>query len=257
MQVSIIGSGNVAWHLAPALDNTGFVVREVYSRDRRRAQALVGRLYQAEAKDTLDFSGSDSEIFIIAVADDAIPEVVQALRLPPQAILVHTSGSQPLDLLLSASKHAGVFYPLQTFSREKKISFEEVPLFVESTDRETAAVLMKMGKTISRNVNQITSSQRLALHVAAVFASNFANHMLTLSSKVMKDNKLQFEWLKPLIVETINKALAIGPESAQTGPARRGDLEILDKHFDFLESDPDMAEIYRVISQHIVDTFDE
>ena len=114
---------------------------------------------------------------------------------------------------------------------------------------------MLLARAISKKVSKITSEERKALHVAAVIASNFTNHMLTLSKKVLEQNSLSFELMKPLILETIQKSLSVGPESAQTGPARRGDLEILDKHIDFLQEHETLTEIYKLISQHIIDTY--
>jgi predicted short-subunit dehydrogenase-like oxidoreductase (DUF2520 family) len=257
MNVSFIGSGNLAWHLAPALDNTDFAVKEVYSPTVKNAAALVEKLYQAKTKPSLDFSISPSKIFIIAVPDDVIAEVVKALKLPPNSILVHTSGSQPLSALAYASTpNVGVFYPLQTFSKAKKIDFKELPIFIESEQSQVEKMLVKMGKAISKKVLKVSSEDRKALHVAAVFASNFTNHMLTIAEGIMDEHKLNFELLKPLIVETINKSLSIGPKKSQTGPARRGDLEILDHHYDFLKTDEQLAEMYKLISQHIVDRYD-
>lgn len=257
MNVSLIGSGNLAWHLAPALDNAGYPIAEVYSRHAEHAGKLVGKLYDARLRSTLDFSDSPSRLFVIAVSDDVIPEVARELILPDDALLVHTSGSQPLNVLKdAATPRTGVFYPLQTFTKNRRADFGEVPIFVESGDRATERVIMDMAKAISRKVFCISSSQRQALHVAAVFASNFTNHMITLSHDLLEDHKLDFEWLKPLLAETINKSLSLGPETAQTGPARRGDLEILDRHVEFLQSDEAVAEIYRVISQHILDRYD-
>ena len=255
MDVSFIGSGNVAWHLAPALDNAGFTVREVYSRNSKNAKALVGKLYQAEVKDSLDFSNSASMVFFICVSDDVIQEIVQEIVLPEDAVLVHTSGSQPLTVLAYAAiSRIGVFYPLQTFTKQKKIDFSEVPIFIESTDKETSSALLKMAKAVSKKVETIDSSKRVALHIAAVFASNFTNHMLTISKNIMVVSGMQYDWLKPLIAETITKSLAIGPEAAQTGPAKRGDLEILDKHLELLKNDEQIAELYKLISQHIIDS---
>lgn len=255
--ISIIGSGNVAWHLAPALDNMGYVVKEVYSRNPKRAKELTGRLYQAEIKTTLDFSTSQSRIFIIAVADDAIQSIAQEIILPDNAILAHTSGSQSLRVLgYAATPHIGVFYPLQTFSKSKKVDFSSIPLFIESETAEAEKALMKMAESISDNVKRIGSTERKALHVAAVFASNFTNHMLTISKDLMDANKLDFNFLKPLITETLNKGLAIGPENAQTGPASRGDFETLDKHYEFLQNDKALATLYKLISQHIIDRYD-
>jgi predicted short-subunit dehydrogenase-like oxidoreductase (DUF2520 family) len=254
MEISFIGSGNLAWHLAPALDNAGYSVKEVYSRDPKHARALVGRLYQADVKSTLDFSTSSSDIFIIAVSDDAIQDIVQEIVLPEDSILVHTSGSQPLSLLgYAATSNIGVFYPLQTFSKAKKVDFNEIPIFIESEIEEVSKTLMKMAKSISKKAKFISSEKRKALHVAAVFASNFSNHMLTISKSIAEKYDVDFEVLKPLIAETLNKSINIGPEKAQTGPAKRGDMEILDHHLEFLKDDPDVAEIYKIISQHIID----
>lgn len=256
MDVSFIGSGNLAWHLAPALDNAGYVVREVYSRNPKHAEALTGRLYQADVKASLDFSTSKSSLFIIATTDDAIQEVAMKIVLPDEATLIHCSGNQPLSILqFAAAAHTGVLYPLQTFSQSKRVDFQSIPIFVESSAPESEKQLMVMAKAISQKVRKITSEERKALHVAAVFASNFPNHMLAIAKSILKSNSLEFELLKPLIQETIAKSLTLGPEASQTGPAVRGDLEVLDRHMEFLRENEQVAEIYRVISQHIVDTY--
>ena len=254
--VTFIGAGNLAWHLAPALDNAGYVVKEVYSRDRRNAESLLERLYEAEIKTDLDFSSSSSSVFIIAVSDDAIGGIAQEIALPDDAILVHTSGSQAVSALgYVATPNIGVFYPLQTFTKNGKVDFESIPIFIESETTASEKLLMAMARSISKNVFKIDSEERKALHVAAVFASNFTNHMLYLAQEIMKENSLSYEWLKPLILEMITKSLSIGPENAQTGPARRGDLETLDRHMDFLKDDETVSELYRVISQDIVDRY--
>lgn len=252
--VSFIGSGNLAWHLAPALDNVGYTVKEVYSQNPKHASSLVGRLYQADVKASLDFSTSASDIFIVAVTDDAIRDIAQEIILPEDAILVHTSGSQPLSVLgYAATATTGVFYPLQTFSKAKKVDFKDVPIFIESNDEDVIKALTKMGKALESKVKRITSHDRKALHVAAVFASNFSNHMLTIAQEIARKNGLDFEVLKPLIAETLNKSLAMDPKNAQTGPAKRGDFEILDNHLEFLKDEPELAEIYKIVSQHIID----
>jgi predicted short-subunit dehydrogenase-like oxidoreductase (DUF2520 family) len=254
--VSFIGSGNLAWHLAQALDNAGFAVREVYSQKEKNASALAERLYQCEPVTSLDFSLSVSRVFLIAVPDDAITEVVQNIILPSESVLVHTAGSQPLSVLEgSAASATGVFYPLQTFTRSRKVEFQDIPVFIEAEEEATARMLSFMAKALSKKVFQISSDERRALHVAAVFVSNFTNHMLTLGKDILVANNMRFDVMKPLIAETINKSLEIGPERAQTGPARRGDLEILDAHFAFLSFDPALAEIYKIISQNILNAY--
>jgi predicted short-subunit dehydrogenase-like oxidoreductase (DUF2520 family) len=255
--VSFIGSGNLAWHLAPALDNAGFVVKEVYSRNTRHAEALTERLYQAEVKATLDFSTSVSSIFIVAVNDESINEIAREIILPDDSVLAHTSGSVPLaDLQFAATPNIGVFYPLQTFTKNKKVDFKQTPIFIESVNQETDVALTTLAKAISSHVKKIASEERKAMHIAAVFASNFTNHMLTISKKIMEQNGLNYDWLKPLISETINKSLQLGPEDAQTGPAKRGDLEILEKHLTFLQEDSAIAEIYKIVSQNIIDKYE-
>ena len=256
LQVSLIGSGNVAWHLAPALDNAGYVVREVYSRNIKNAVRLIDRLYQAEQKNDLDFSESLSDIFVVAVSDDAIEEVSKNMLLPDGAILVHTAGSKSIEALGNAlTQDIGVFYPLQTFSRERKVDFHDIPLCIEAANSHTMKVLKKLAAGISQRVYEINSESRKALHIAAVFACNFTNHLFTIASDVLDSNDMDFEILKPLIVETINKSLELGPQQAQTGPAHRGDLETLDKHMEALQSNDSYAGIYKLISQHILDTY--
>jgi predicted short-subunit dehydrogenase-like oxidoreductase (DUF2520 family) len=252
--VSFIGSGNLAWHLAPALDNLGFVVKEVFSARPKNAAALTERLYQAEVKSSLDFSDSPSKVFFIAVSDEAIADVAKELILPEDSILVHTSGSQPLDILdYSATPHIGVFYPLQTFTKARHIDFKNIPVFIEASDGEVEKHLTSMAKKLTSKFKKISSEERKGLHVAAVFASNFPNHMLRISKALMDEKDLNFDWLKPLVQETIDKALANGPEYSQTGPAVRGDLEILDEHLAYLKKEKVLAKIYELISQDIID----
>lgn len=255
-RIAFIGAGNVAWHLAPALENAGHSVVEVYSNTKKNAQALVKRLYNAQLKANLDFSESKASIFFITTSDDAIAEVSQELALPFGATVVHTSGAQSLGILgYTAAEATGVFYPLQTFSKSKKVTFQNIPICVESEDRDTEKLLMSIAKGISNKVVSINSADRKALHVAAVFACNFTNHCLALSESIMDSKNIEFDLIKPLIIETINKALEIGPQNAQTGPAKRHDFETLDQHLAFLNDNESSAKLYRLISQHIVDQY--
>lgn len=253
--ISIIGSGNIATNLATAFENAGHYIHEIYSRNPGNAKALLKKLYSASLKETLDFSGSSAEIFILAIPDHAIAETSANLTLPPAAILVHTSGSVPIESLAGNGIKRGVFYPLQTFSKSHKITLKNVAICIEGEDATTAAVLKGMAATLSSNVHELNSHERFVLHLSAVFASNFTNHLLLLSQQILEKNKLRFELLTPLIVETMNKALDAGPAVAQTGPARRGDLEVLDRHMEYLKSEENVAEIYQILSQHILDSY--
>jgi len=253
--ISFIGSGNLAWHLAPALDNNGYSVREVYSQTPSHAEALADRLYNAEAKESLDFSTSTSRIFIVAISDSVIETIAQEIVLPDGALLIHTSGSMPVEILnYAAAAATGVFYPLQSFSKNKKAEFKGLPIFVESADDDAEELLFEMGRALGGNIQKISSEQRAALHVAATFASNFTNHMLLVADQLTQKHDLSFGWLKPLIRETIEKSLSLGPFEAQTGPAKRGDLPVLDKHLEILRDDERLSDIYRIVSQHILDT---
>lgn len=254
-RISFIGSGRVAWHLAPALENCGAAVREVYSRNSENAGHLVKRLYNANRKTSLDFTDSQSELFVICVSDDAIEEIAREIVLPDNATLIHTSGSVSIEILsYSAAPSLGVFYPLQTFSRDQKPDFRSIPILIEASDKAILDKLSTLAKAMSKKVVRANSGDRKIMHLAAVFASNFTNHMLSKAKHILESNQYDYELLKPLIAETISKSLKIGPEAAQTGPAKRHDLAILEEHMQLLE-DESLREIYRLISQDIIDQY--
>ena len=256
--ISFIGAGNLAWHLAPALDNAGFSVNEVYSRDFKNAKALTKRLYQAQPSKSLDFSESDATLFIIAVSDTAIASVSQEVVLPEGAVLAHTSGSQPLSQLsYAAAGQTAVFYPLQTFTKSKNVQFEDIPILLECEDKQTLARLRKIAQSISNHVATVSSADRKALHVAAVFACNFTNHMMYIAQSIMQQNKMDPSLLHPLIVETMKKSLSIGPEKAQTGPALREDIPTLEKHMAYLSGHEGWSSIYKAVTQDILDTYQQ
>ncbi|PZX60112.1 putative short-subunit dehydrogenase-like oxidoreductase (DUF2520 family) [Algoriphagus ratkowskyi] len=253
-KIAILGAGNVAWHLASALEDAGHTITEVYARSLKSAGHITDRVYAGEPKDDLDFSTSEADIFILAVKDSAIPEVADEVILPENSILVHTSGSVPLDILnYSSASYTGIFYPLQSFTKGRKIEFDEVPLLLESDDEETLQTLKKLAKSLSPLTYTVRSKDRKAMHIAAVFASNFSNHMIRIAEEVMRRQGLDFEMLKPLIIETISKSLQLGAKAAQTGPAYREDYETLEDHHRFLSYNESVAEIYRLISQDIID----
>jgi predicted short-subunit dehydrogenase-like oxidoreductase (DUF2520 family) len=250
--ISIIGSGNVAWHLAPELENAGHRIVEVYSRNLQHAKKIQNRLYHAELNTNLDFSSSQSEVFMMCISDDAIEEVAQEIVLPDNAILVHTSGSQSINVLnYAATENSGVFYPLQTFTKSKRISFEDIPILIESENKHTSRMLKNIGKSISKKVLKVSSKDRLAVHIAAVFACNFTNHLFASAENILKKQGFEFGLLRPLIAETINKGLDLGPKNAQTGPAARGDLKTLEKHMAFLEG-KEYQDVYRLITEKIL-----
>jgi predicted short-subunit dehydrogenase-like oxidoreductase (DUF2520 family) len=252
-EIDIIGTGNLATSLAPALEQNGFVINNVYGRSIKSVQRIADNLYQASATTSLDFSNSKSTVFMLALADNAIEEVARELVLPADAIVAHTSGSRSLSVLgYTASPNIGVFYPLQTFSKLKRVSFNDVPILIEGDNKFTKKILLGLAKKISSTVHEATSKQRKMIHLAAIFASNFTNAMMVHANDLMQGAKSDLKLLGPLLEETINKSLFLGPENAQTGPAARGDLELLDEHLEMLEKYPAMKETYELISQQIL-----
>jgi predicted short-subunit dehydrogenase-like oxidoreductase (DUF2520 family) len=253
-EIDIIGTGNLATSLAPALEQSGFVIGNVYGRSIKSAKSIANNLYQASATDSLNFSNSRSTVFILAVADNAIEEVARELVLPSKAVVAHTSGSKNLSLLgYTASPNIGVFYPLQSFSKIKRVAFDNVPILIEGDNSFTRKVLLALGRKISNSVKEASSKQRRMIHLAAIFASNFTNAVLVHANELMQSTNSDLQLLSPLIEETMSKSLALGPENAQTGPAARRDLEVLDEHLKMLENFPAMKETYQLISQQILD----
>ena len=260
MEISFIGAGNLAWHLAPALENAGHHINEVFSRQLQHSRQLVSNLFDAHTHSDLNFADSPSRLFILAVSDDALENVCSRLVLPEDAILVHTSGGQSLQSLeqwmaiySDVPVHTGVFYALQTFTKGLSfMAFDEIPLCLEASDKETEELLVQMGQNISDIVYLITSEERQALHVAAVLACNFTNHLLTLARELTIRDDLEFNLLRPIIAETFRKGLAASnPADVQTGPARRGDLTTIENHLAFLADQPKLAELYQVMSDSI------
>jgi len=258
IKIALIGTGNVAWHLAIAFENAGHTITDVYNREKEKALEFSKGLYQAAATNSLDFRTSEAEIFIMAISDDAIESISQNTQLPSNAILIHTSGAIGVNLLgYSNTSNMGVFYPLQTFSKYKKVKIDDVLICIEGSNQETTSKLTALATSISTKVELIDSEKRKSIHLAAVFACNFTNHMLSLSKEIMNHQGLDFDILKPLISETLNKSFEVGPENSQTGPAKRNDLQTLDRQYKALENDTDVAELYRLISQHIIDYHSE
>lgn len=258
-KISFVGAGNVAWHLAQALETAGHPIREVFSHNIANAELLCDHLYEATPKENLDFSQSDAQILLIAVNDDALESVLKQLIVPNFMVLAHTSGTKPLavfeDDLGECPYNYGVFYPLQTFSKQKPIDFSEIPFCIEANDTLVLNILENIAKTLSKNVFPISSKERQTLHVAAVFACNFVNHLLAISKNILDAHQLDFKMLTPLIKETIYKALLQSPENVQTGPAKRKDVETIKKHLEFLSHEDDTnnmhKEIYKILTESI------
>lgn len=250
MRVTLIGSGNVATHLAAAFKNAGHTIVQVCSRTLQNA-ALLAYHVKAEAIDDLKAINTDTDLFIIATKDDAIGQIAEQLA-PYQKLMVHTSGTTDLYSLLAFSDNAGVFYPLQTFSKTKEVDFRNVPLCIEANNENIAKTLEQLAQTISNKVYYIDSDKRKALHLAAVFACNFPNYLYTIAQQLIAKQGLDFELLRPLIQETATKVQYAYPAAVQTGPAIRNDENTMTMHRQLLEGEPELQQLYFLLSQGII-----
>ncbi len=260
MTITLIGAGNVAWHLAPALENAGHHLLAVYSRQLSHARQLATMLYDARPISDLNLANNPSELFILAVPDSALDAVCARLVLPENATLIHTSGGLSLDTLQRLMSvysdvpvKTGVFYPLQTFTKGRPLlSFDQIPICIEADNDLTQKQLVDLGQAMSTIVYLVNSAERQTLHVAAVLASNFCNHLLALAKDLTDAHDLEFDLLKPLIRETVRKALAANhPAEVQTGPARRHDNQVIASHLTYLRPQPALARLYELLSNSI------
>jgi predicted short-subunit dehydrogenase-like oxidoreductase (DUF2520 family) len=254
-KIVLIGAGRVATQLGKALKDTGKEIIQVYSPTNDSAEKLATLL---EAKPATDISNLfvNADLYLISVADDAILQIAKSLKVDGKTV-AHTSGSVPLDILEQVSGFHGVFYPLNTFSKRKKIDLKKTPFFIEAGDKNTEAQLSELAKKISDDVRTINSQQRATIHIAAVFACNFTNFMFVNAAEILKNEGLPFDIMLPLIAETADKLKTIDPIHAQTGPALRNDLDVLSKHIEMLKNDADRQRLYDMISGQIREFFNE
>jgi len=247
MKIIIFGTGNVAWHLSHALLQSGEKLLGVVSRNPTKNR----KEFSAPVIGFDDPIIAEADLIILAVKDYRVSEICISIMSGENATIVHTSGSLPIHVFdKSKFENFGVLYPLQTFTRAKKLDISQIPFFIEANNKLTENQLILLVSKISNSVVKLGSEQREKLHIAAVFVSNFVNHMYHVAAKLMETNGLNFDLLKPLILETANKILELHPKDAQTGPASRKDIEIIRKHLELIK-DPQMKELYKQISQQI------
>ena len=253
MRISLIGAGRVATHLGRVLLKRGHEIVQVYSRDVNHAEALASGI-SADAVSEIAQLNTDIDLAIIAVSDQAISQVIEQLsNVLKDVLIVHTSGSTHLKVLTQHHARSGVFYPLQTFSFEREIAWSETPLFVGASSEQDSQLLNILAGQISQRVYLYSSEQRLSLHLAAVFACNFSNYCYDMAKQVVDAKQVDFSLLYPLILETAKKATAHDPRQVQTGPAMRGDQNILNMHQQMLvDSDrEDLQQCYQMMSEQI------
>lgn len=253
--ICLLGSGNVATHLAQAIAQAGYPIAAIYSRTYKHALELAEKLDSPPSVTDRIACLPQADIYLFAVKDHVLPtlaaDLAQDPNIPTEALFVHTAGSMPLATLNRHFKHAAVLYPMQTFSKATGVDFNRVPLFIEGSTPEASEQIQLLAEHLSANVTPLTSEDRKHLHLAAVFACNFANHCYTLAYRLLRESGIQPECLLPLIDETARKIHTTDPAAAQTGPAVRWDSNVMSEHLQALALHPELQEIYRAMSLSI------
>lgn len=249
IKVCFIGAGNLATQLSKNLVANGIAVSQIYSRTSSSAQELATQL-GAKYTSSISEIEKSADIYFVALKDSVIDDVLVQCNFNNK-LIVHCAGSIPIEVLNKYSANIGVFYPLQTFSKTRDIEFSNIPIFIEANTKDNEKLLMNLGNLISSQVSILNSEKRKYLHISAVFACNFVNHFYNLSAQILYSKDIDFEVLRPLILETAQKVQKLDPESAQTGPAVRFDENVITSHLKELEEIDNYAELYKSISKSI------
>ena len=252
--IAIVGAGNLATSLAPALVKSGHKITRICSRTFAHAKTLAEKV-NAEAVSNISDLGF-AKFYILTTPDSALEQALAALPPCANSIVMHVSGSTPMSIIEKYHKNCGVMYPLQTFSTAKPIvDFTDIPLFIEANSIENMEQIYAMASKMSKKVEELNSAKRLGLHISAVFACNFVNSMFACSARICKQHNIQFSYLQTLVQETVDKAFAGDmPEKLQTGPATRRDLQTIDKHVEALRDNREMQHLYEEITKYIMNT---
>ena len=251
MKISIIGSGNVATVLGRLLKQNNFLIAKIVSRCKTHASNLAGEL-DAISLDNISAISKNSDVYIIAVNDDAVETVSNQLSVSDK-IVVHTCGSAPMSILKNASTNFGVLYPLQSLRRAIAYS-PVIPFLIDGNNNHSKNMITKLATSISDNVSEAGDEQRMQYHLSAVIVSNFTNHLFSLTKEYCKTNNIDFTLLIPLIGEVTNRLKTFNPSEMQTGPAIRGDVSTIQKHLALLKNFPELKNIYAVMSEIILET---
>lgn len=256
LNIVIIGTGNVAYHIADSFQSkTNIKLVQVFNHRNSKEAKLVSKKFGCDlATDYLKINPS-ADIYIIAVKDDAIAEVVKNLAsLSLKGILLHTSGSMDMNVLQPSSQKSGVYYPLQTFYKGAEIDWKTTPLLIEGNSKKTVSVLKQLASRISEQVKMVDSRKRLQIHLAAVFACNFTNALYVSAYEIIesKVGKKETNLLLPIMQHSFHKLEKLHPKKAQTGPAMRHDQAVMMKHLALLKNEKQLSELYKILSALII-----
>ena len=251
LKITIIGAGNLGTHLGLKLHGQAFTIEQVFSRKRAKAKSLADKCGAKSVTALADVS-ANADLYLVAVPDDALPEVAKELNLP-EKVVAHTSGAAPSDALAEMSPFCGVLYPMQSFTRTAE-SPSEFVVAVNSKVETVVKILTKVAHALSETVLHLSDEQRLTMHVAAVFINNFPNHLYAIAECMLNEAEMSFDIMKPLLQETTRKALSESPALTQTGPAKRSDFKTIQAHIDLIQDKPALEDIYMAITQSIIET---
>lgn len=251
MKVTLIGAGNLATQLGKSLKKAGVIISQVYSRTEDSARTL-GELLEAEWLTDIKALRDEADIYIFSVKDSVLCELIsEACKGRGDKLFLHTAGSMPMSCFEGKVLHYGVFYPMQTFSKAKDVDFERIPVFIEGNSIETEDVIRSLANKLSQRVIRLSSADRKYLHLAAVWACNFTNYCYTVASDILGEHSIPFDVMLPLINETTEKIQKISPKEAQTGPAVRGDRNVMSKQLELMNGKEDLQELYKMLSKGI------
>lgn len=251
IKMVLIGTGNVASHLYKAFETSEDVsIIQVFGRNKKTLKPFSKNTDTCHSLSEI----KEADIYIIAISDDAITPFTQKLPFKNR-LVVHTSGTVAMDVL-SEKNRKGVFYPLQTFTKDRDVDFSNIPICIESENTSDLIILNKIGVSISEKVVEINSEERKKVHVSAVIVNNFVNHLYYIGSDLLEKNNLSFDLLKPLIFETALKMESHLPKNAQTGPAKRNDEKTIENHLNQLKNSP-YKDLYNQLTKSIIDTHGE
>lgn len=248
--ISFAGAGKVAGALCTELSAAGQRIIQITSKGGPRGKILASKVNSIWS-DTLEYA-SENDIIIVSVPDSELIEVIRNIKCHPETHIVHTAGSFGLEVFPDEIKNRGVFYPLQTFSNNRKPDFRNVPFIIEAGSENVKSSLVGLASKMGSPVYFYDAEKRRILHLAAVFASNFTNFMLTNAKGISDTAGLPFELLAPLVTETVTRAFEVDPESSQTGPAIRNDINTIEIHAKLLESSPEIKELYLQLTSAII-----
>ncbi|MBV8327102.1 Rossmann-like and DUF2520 domain-containing protein [Chryseobacterium sp.] len=243
MKIVIIGSGNVAYHMAKAFTLKGISLAQIFGRNENELRKTSEELNIPYSSKQLE----DADLYLICVSDHSVEEVSKIIT-KKESLVVHTSGSLPKEILSGAYRKAS-FYPLQTFSKSKDLEYEKIPFFIEAENNEDRDLLFEIASKISENVMESTYEKRKYIHLTAVFACNFVNHLFSRAKEISDSQEIPFDYFLPLVNETVQKIYEIEPKMAQTGPAVRNDIRILQLHEQLLKGES--LEIYKTMNHSI------